>query len=171
MRASSSDRVPLRTRLRSLERPARENGWHGTPPATRSTDVTPHAVRCERRSLGSVRSPSCPSPRRFATCVRTQSASESAPTSTEKPASCSPRLRPPAPAKRSTAVGRGADRTHRLTASRSAGSGASNGRSRARARPLSLGTAVRSCASATVSCSNLGDGLWSAIIVQMFARL
>jgi hypothetical protein len=36
---------PGRTRFRSIDLPARENGWHGGPPATRSTSRTPHALR------------------------------------------------------------------------------------------------------------------------------
>ena len=66
-RGSSADLAPPATRPRILDRPARENGWQGTPPATRSTLSIPQAPRCSRRSPGSVRSPRYPSPLRFAT--------------------------------------------------------------------------------------------------------
>ena len=92
------------------ELPARLNGWHGTPPATRSTESMPQAVRRLRNSAGSERSPHHESPGRLASCVRTAHSSESAPTSTSNPARSSPSERPPAPQNRSIAVGRAARR-------------------------------------------------------------
>ena len=60
--------------------------------------LIPHSFSWSMKAVGSERSPVHVRPSMFAACVSVANGSESAATITEKPASSSPKLNPPAPA-------------------------------------------------------------------------
>ena len=106
-----------------FDMPAVEKGWHGGPPARRSTSSIPQSSSWRMKALGSERSPVHVRPSMFAACVSVATGSESAAATTENPLSSSPKLNPPAPQNRSIAQGRGLLSSQARTRSPSLGSG------------------------------------------------
>ncbi len=111
--------------------PARLYGWQGGPPAMRSISSAANEATSSVRLSGSLRSSCSARPRKLARWVSTDRRSWSTATTTVHPALSKPRLRPPAPLKRSTAKRRPWLRTsdrHQSRNSSSAGAPGHGGR-------------------------------------------